>query len=71
MDEESFMLLDDASIAALIPRIGFRVKFKKYHSELLGVSSHSLNDDSFFDHMVQVQSVWFGEKQNTFLHIQI
>ncbi|ROL44307.1 hypothetical protein DPX16_8729 [Anabarilius grahami] len=35
VDEESFMLLDDASIAALIPRIGVRVKFKKYHSELL------------------------------------
>lgn len=40
VDEESFLLLDDASIAALIPRIGVRVKFKKYHSELLEVSLH-------------------------------
>ncbi|CAM4579088.1 unnamed protein product [Leuciscus chuanchicus] len=36
VDEDSFMLLDDASIAALIPRIGLRVKFKKFHSEFLG-----------------------------------
>ncbi|KAG1941532.1 uncharacterized protein si:dkey-286j15.1 [Pimephales promelas] len=41
VDKESFMLLDDASIAALIPRIGFRVKFKKYHSELLESLGHS------------------------------
>lgn len=40
VDEDSFMLLDDASIAALIPRIGLRVKFKKFHSEFLGVSLH-------------------------------
>ncbi len=38
MDEESFMLLDETSIAALIPRIGLRVKFKKFHSEFLRVS---------------------------------
>ncbi|XP_067241577.1 uncharacterized protein si:dkey-286j15.1 [Chanodichthys erythropterus] len=41
VDEESFMLLDDASIAALIPRIGVRVKFKKYHSELLESLGHN------------------------------
>ncbi|XP_067277997.1 uncharacterized protein si:dkey-286j15.1 [Pseudorasbora parva] len=40
VDRESFMLLDDASIATLIPRIGFRVKFKKYHSELLESLGH-------------------------------
>lgn len=38
VDEESFMLLDDMSIAALITATALRVKFKKFHSELLEVS---------------------------------
>ncbi|XP_077100006.1 uncharacterized protein LOC143750715 [Siphateles boraxobius] len=41
VDEDSFMLLDDTSIAALIPRIGLRVKFKKFHAEFLGSLDHS------------------------------
>ncbi|KAK9966163.1 hypothetical protein ABG768_003289 [Culter alburnus] len=48
VDEESFMLLDEVSIAALIPRIGLRVKFSKFHSELLGSLDHRpVNNQSF------------------------
>ncbi|NP_001119930.1 uncharacterized protein LOC796378 [Danio rerio] len=51
VDEESFMLLDDPSIAALIPKIGPRVKFKKFHSELLAsVGLNPVNNQSCVNH---------------------
>ncbi|XP_028254191.1 uncharacterized protein LOC114453764 [Parambassis ranga] len=35
VDEESFLLLDDAAMQHLIPKIGQRLKFQKHHKELL------------------------------------
>ncbi|XP_028254199.1 uncharacterized protein LOC114450898 isoform X2 [Parambassis ranga] len=34
VDEESFLLLDDAAMQHLIPKIGQRLKFQKHHKEL-------------------------------------
>ncbi|XP_026124521.1 uncharacterized protein LOC113106635 [Carassius auratus] len=44
IDEESFMLLDDRTITSLIPKVGLRVKFLKYHKEL--VKKHGVENAS-------------------------
>ncbi|KAI4796200.1 hypothetical protein KUCAC02_029390 [Chaenocephalus aceratus] len=46
VDEESFRLLDAIAIASLIPKIGHRVKFQKYHKELISQDFQQLHPEA-------------------------
>lgn len=42
IDQESFLLLDEATIAALVPRVGLRLKFQKKFREFVVSTENGL-----------------------------
>ncbi|CAL8360456.1 unnamed protein product [Merluccius merluccius] len=51
IDQESFLLLDEATIATLVPRIGLRLKFlKKFREFVVRVSQRGLHSTCSSNH---------------------